>query len=55
MREAAVRGPMPQSISITPPGQRSTLQFPEDPLARMEMEGDIRVVFGTLKITLHLC
>src|SRR5580658_1419209 len=43
MRDAAVRGPMPQSMRIAPVGERRTEQFPEEPLARIERERDIRV------------
>ena len=38
-----VRGPMPASISTVPPGERSTEQFPLDPLARIHNSSDIRV------------
>jgi hypothetical protein len=43
IRCAATRGPMPASISITPVGARTTEQFPDDPLARMQSSRDIRV------------
>ena len=43
MRSAADRGPMPASISMTPPGVRTTLQFPDDPLANTQSSMDIRV------------
>src|ERR1700728_4923356 len=43
MREAAVRGPMPQSMKMAPAGARRTEQFPAEPLARIERERDIRV------------
>jgi hypothetical protein len=45
-RCATVRGPMPASISITPPGVRTTLQFPDEPLANTQSSMDIRVVSG---------
>jgi hypothetical protein len=43
MRPAALLGPIPQSINIAPRGPRSTEQFPDDPLARMQSDSDIRV------------
>ena len=35
-RRPNVRGPMPMSISITPPGVRSIVQLPPEPLARTQ-------------------
>jgi hypothetical protein len=43
MRAAVVLGPMPQSMRMEPHGERRTEAFPEEPLARMERESDIRV------------
>jgi hypothetical protein len=40
---------MPQSINTTPLAVRSTEQLPEDPLARMERQRDIRVETGIVR------
>ena len=42
-RCAAVRGPIPASIKSTPPGDRTTVQFPPDPLASTQTSTDILV------------
>jgi hypothetical protein len=42
-RAAVTRGPMPQSMSIAPEGERRIEQFPDDPLARLANDRDIRV------------
>src|SRR5580700_8322060 len=44
MRPAAVLGPIPQSMSIIAPPDRTTEQLPADPLARMESDSDIRAL-----------
>ena len=43
MRLAAIRGPMPASISTTPAGVRTTEQFPDEPEASTHNSSDIRV------------
>ena len=43
MRLAVMRGPIPASIIMTPPGVRTIVALPEEPVARMQSSMDIRV------------